>query len=284
MADYFGQALRNISNPGIVETRRTDQVYASDASVTLQIGNQRETHGSCLRKQYYRMTSVSQSDPEQRLATGPAVIGSIMHDWVSDVFGRGGLLAQAEVPLWIPEIKLSGRVDGILKVNGELIGVEVKTVEGYYGRKGTIDSRRNAPFFPRLYHLTQAVVYAEHFASQGITKWQLLYVDRANGDYHGHDITYGGPETITVNGEPTSITPKKIFDRWRTLWADIDNKTLPPRDYEIQYSTQRLQSMAQAGTLNKADTEKVLKGKAVDKGDANCRYCPWRTRCWTVDV
>jgi hypothetical protein len=284
MADYFGQALRTVANPGVIDTRRPDQVYASDASAEIRIGDRTEVHGTCLRKQYYRMTGVKQSDVDERSATGPAAIGSIIHDWAAGIFAQAGMLARAECPLWIPEIKLSGRVDAIVKSEGELVGVEVKTVGGYHGRKGTIDARRNAPFYPRLYHLTQAIIYAHHFADQGVRRWQLLYIDRENGDYHGHDIVYDGPESVWVNGEPTSITPTKIITRWKRLWDCIDVEQLPNRDYLIQYPAERLQQMAQAGLLNKADTEKVSRGKAVDKGDFQCRSCPWRTRCWTVDV
>jgi hypothetical protein len=128
-------------------------------------------------------------------------------------------------------------------------------------------------------------VYVDHFAKKGITnKWQVLYIDRENLEHRTHEIEYHGPDNIVVNGEPSSVTPKKIYDRWARLWEYTKHATLPPRDYTLQFSLPTLQSMAEVGMLNKKEADTVAKGKLVDKGDFECRVCPYKSRCWTTDV
>jgi hypothetical protein len=71
-----------------------------------------------------------------------------------------------------------------------------------------------------------------------------------------------------------------IYDRWAKLWAQVQAKTPPARDYAIQYPREKLELMAKRGKLNKEETKKVEAGRPVDKGDFQCRFCQFRTHCW----
>ncbi|NIN69123.1 MAG: hypothetical protein GTO63_31435 [Anaerolineae bacterium] len=286
MPDYFSDALNKAAEKAVKESRRNDQVYASDASVELVIGDEVEVTGTCLRKQFYRISGTPKSDPDTSIGV-KAAFGGLIHDWVSTIFRAGGYRVKEEVPVWIEEYKMSGRIDGIVTPphidSDAQVGLEVKTVDGYMGCRGTINPTRDHPLYPRLYHLAQTIVYASEMAKQGILQWEILYVDRGGSGHRTHEVRYEDDDTIWVNGEPSSITPAKIFERWASLWTYVEDGVLPPRDYAIQYDEERLLKMADAGKLSKADAAKVQKGKMIDKGDFNCRVCEWRTRCWTND-
>lgn len=282
---YFEDALRKNAEKQAQEPRRHDAAYASDASLELQVGPETQIHGTCLRKQYYRITETPQSNPPDQMTSFVAAVGEGFHTQVARVFFGAEMLAQEESRLWIPEVKVSGRLDLLIRPNptGNLVGIEVKTVGGYYGRKGCITPTRDTPLYPRLYHLAQTVVYAEFFADK-FTEWALLYIDRETGQYREHQILYKGHDDIWVNGEPSSVTPKAVYDRWHRLWTHVEGKQLPARDYELRYSQEKIADLAGRGLLNKDETARVKAGRKVDKGDIQCReFCEWRDQCWKVD-
>lgn len=287
MSGYFQDALNKAHKQRDIGGRRHDAVYASDAGIVLQIGDERQVHGSCLRKQYYRITETPQSDPEdprQNFVTG---VGEAVHEQVAAVYKAAEMLVKAEMRLWISKIKLSGRIDLIIRPDKKLVGVEVKSIGGYYNTLGAIRGTRNVPFAPKIGHLCQTVVYAQHMHEQTngeMDEWILHYVDRESGNFAEHMIRYVNDQEVWVNGEPSSVTPERIYSRWDELWKHIANQSLPDRDYEIQYSEDKIKRLCDAGRLNKKDTAAVKAGKNIDKGDNPCRlWCQWRTRCWTED-
>lgn len=286
MSKYFSNALLEAYKHRDMGGRRHDVVYASDASVSLVLGDETKVYGGCLRKQYYRITETPQSDPEGPGESFVAGVGEAVHDRVVAVFGTAEHLVSAEIPVWIEKIKLSGRIDAIIRPDKKRIGVEIKSVGGYRNITGTIKPTRNAPYAPKIGHLCQTLVYADHMfekTDKEMDEWVIIYIDREMGSFAEHHIRYVSENEIWVNDEPSSITPARIYARWDTLWKHIENKTLPDRDYEMQYSKEKLKRMADAGALNRKDTQTVNAGKMVDKGSSECRWCSWQTQCWITD-
>ncbi len=297
MSDHFSDALRVVDQIQKNTKRDHDKVYASDASVELQIDDDLgpEIHGTCLRKQWYRINEVEVSDPEdatQRFVTG---IGEAVHQCVGRIFKEAGMLLAEELSFFDKELKISGRVDLMIcpledakagkKRSKSKVGIEVKSVGGYHGVKGVIKVSRDVPFYPKLHHLVQALVYLDQFHKRckDIEEWQLLYIDRESGDFASHRIRYVNSDHILVNGEPTMITPDKIYSRWRRLWEHVETGSIPKRDFQIQYDMDRLRLLLEKGRLNRNDSSEVKKGNMISKGDAACGWCPYRTRCWTED-
>jgi len=286
MSRYFTEALRLARKVRDAQHERNDSVYASDASVELTIGDETLVHGQCLRSQWYRLTDTPISDPPSDEERFVAQVGELMHTAVARTFADAEQLVRDEWRLWMPEIRLSGRCDLLIRPrsDGAKVGMEVKTVGGYYGRKGCIDTTRNTPLYPRLKDLCQTVIYAEKFKEE-FQEWVLLYIDREFGTHREHEIVYQGHDQILVNGEPSSVTPQAVYLRWERLWAHVKSKTLPARDYALRYSPERIQRLFDQGKLNKEEKERVKTGRKVDKGDKECReWCPWRTQCWKVDT
>lgn len=285
MTNYFGDALKKGREKARRVQRQTDVAYPSDASVELRIGEEVQIHGGCLRAQAYRITGTPQSDPESAERNFVAEMGEVAHEAVANVFGAAEQLLQKELRIWIPAIRLSGRVDVLFRVEtgGKPIGCEVKSVGGYNGRKGVIEPRKGRGLYPKIYHLAQTVVYAEHLKDE-ITEWIVLYVDRETGVWREHQVIYRGHDDILVNGQPSTVTPRAIFSRWERLWGLVAAKTLPPRDYQIRYTPEKIVQLAEQGELNKEEMERFKAGRKVDKGDIQCReYCAWRSLCWKAE-
>jgi hypothetical protein len=286
MTNYFGDALRKGREKKQKTARRMDVAYPSDASVELRIGEEVQIHGGCLRAQYYRITEAPQTDPESADRSFVAEMGNVAHDAVANVFREAEQLLKTELQVWIPTIRLSGRIDVLFRVEagGRTIGCEVKSVGGYNGRKGVIEPRRGCGLYPKIYHLAQTVVYADFLKDQ-IQEWIILYVDRETGAWREHQVLYRGHDDILVNGEPATVTPKAVYARWERMWALVDAKTVPPRDYQLRYPPERIARLAELGELNKDEKERFNAGRKVDKGDRQCReFCAWRTHCWKSEA
>jgi hypothetical protein len=281
MPDYFGGAMGDAFRKR-GDGRRNDSAYPSDASIELTVGDEVQVHGTCLRKQYYRITETPQSDPEQPSDRFVANVGEAVHTEVAKTFFAAGQLIEEEMRIWIPEVRVSGRIDLIIRPeHGRRVGIEVKSVGGYYGVKGCIKATKTSPLYPRISHLCQTVVYAHHMADQ-FNEWQILYIDRETGAYRAHDIRYEDADTVWVNGEPSTVTPRRIYDRWHRLWQHVEGAEPPARDYEIKFSQEKIARLAETGGLLAEEKKRFKEGKKVDKGDIYCRsWCPWKTLCWS---
>jgi hypothetical protein len=86
------------------------------------------------------------------------------------------------------------------------------------------------------------------------------------------------------------LNVSKIHDRYKMLALFLANKTLPPRDYDISYSEEKITTLHKLGKLTrKADKELVdkwLKKGAkegtlkLEMGDFECKMCTYRDKCW----
>jgi len=285
--DYFGEALVKANKVWRDQPRNHDKVYASDASVELLFDSELgpEIQGACLRQQFYRIKEIKRSDlptPKKNFVTK---VGEAVHDKVTEVFQLAEMHHSEEASFFDEELKISGRIDNIIDTEDGLVGVEVKSIGGYYGCKGTINVTNTTPLYPRLYHLTQAVVYLDKFSkTHGIRLWQILYIDRESGDYREHDVVrLDESGQFLVNGEPASIQPHKIYERWERLWEHVNADQLPKRDFTIQFDMPKLKLLLDRGKLNQKESKEVAKDKMITKGDAACGWCEWKTRCWTED-
>jgi hypothetical protein len=206
---------------------------------------------------------------------------------------------------------LSGRTDIFLKdlKTGKLYGCDIKTVGDY--KAGMVIEQ------PGIEHILQCAVYLDQYNksaelnnSKPVENWIILYLARSEHwklkKYpHGSlfkylwqfsiDLTKG---YITVTDqfggtkEYPEITMEKIYERYRTLLAKIKLKELPDRDYEYKYSEEKLVGMLKTEKLNKTQTSEVKKWMdkgavegelEMDMGDFQCRYCSWRSLCYSSD-
>lgn len=299
--------------------------YPSSASVQYKTSDGRViTEGACLRQEWYdwkgfgRTLSVgARSARIERILEA----GSFYENMFREEFKRAGLWVGEEIPFFIPEIKLSGRIDAFIKdplkappapqrpKPEHLIGVELKTVGGYFGCKGPIISTKDTPLKPKVENVLQCLCYLKYYGQFGIKKWLLIYVDRGLGssesqpthwnchtveiDKDGHPVISNEQGTTTW----THFTVDDVFKRYKDLLKYLDTNSLPPRDYIMQYSNEEIARMYRDGELSKTDATAVERfGRSVNKpldniteedgnilikGDWRCRFCDFSEVCYS---
>lgn len=298
--------------------------YPSAASVQYEKDGETVTEGTCQRQNWYdwkgfgkTMSVGARSARIQRILKA----GKFYEEMIVQELKDAGIYVADEVPFFIPELKLSGRVDAFIKDPSkksfpsqrpsidEVIGVEIKTVAGYYGCQGPITSTRNTALSPKVDNVLQCMCYLKYFMPHGIKKWLLLYVDRGLGQSEAQP-THWNYHTITINeaGNPViqndagtvvweHFTMDDVMDRFALMLKQLKEDTLPDRDYAIQYSNAKIAQLYAAGTLSKTDTAAVDRyvrnnGKPIyevteddpailTKGDWRCRFCDYAEACYS---
>jgi hypothetical protein len=301
---------RSKETPLLISTRKQSSLYPSSASIRfVNEYDEQQVVGECLRKQFYSYMGVK-SDRRMTARSRRIIdLGDIICNmWVDD-FKKLGIYVDSEVPFYMSDIGVSGRVDIIVKdpyrmprlpnlmpSPEDLIGIEMKSTGGYQNIKGPVISTRDTPLMPKIEHILQTALYLDYYSKFGISKWVLIYVDRTSMDWEAHLITIADGGYISVsnrsqNKDLTHITISGIKERFKELWGYIDTDTLPPRDYVAQYSNDHIKKLYSRNLLNKTDMASVakkLKKKTIsdddtliEKGDVSCSYCDYKEKCWS---
>jgi hypothetical protein len=312
MIDLPNRIYNIFSSPVTDTIRGKSGFYPSDASIIREDG---EKVGSCLRQQYYRWNNCArteESDPEIGLIS---VTGEALHSMMSSLIRNHPvetnlLLLREEQAFFDKDILLSGRIDMLLYdiLSGEVVGCDVKTV-GDYASSVSIDQ-------PRLKDVLQCAIYLDQYQKNSpkgekMDSWIILYLARAENwklkKYpHGSQFKYLWQFSISFDPEDrhviienqfsvkthyNDITPEKIYSRYKELKTYIKDGELPPRDYEHTYSEERLLGMYKNGkvkfkkdltVIDKWINNGMIEGKlGLDMGDFECRYCSFKSLCWS---
>lgn len=205
----------------------------------------------CRRKIFYTKTGVTPSNLPSEAAFFKMEIGSSSHAMIQGLFKDIGILEQCED---LKEIEYAGlkwkyRLDGILNIEGKKYIVEIKTVYG-----AGYNSIENEP---KPEHKWQALMYA---IFENIPNIIILYVGRDNGhmvEYVYEDMDL---ENVKFNGK---------IERLRKLMQDIQDKSLPARDFSIVLKNK-------GGEYS----EQFTRDKVKYRSDWRCGYCPYKLHCW----
>ena len=270
--------------------------------------------GACIREQWYRRKGFAPTETKNINWELAAIQGEYLHQMVVDLLNNNGItmgVQQMAVESSIYEslINLSGRIDYLAydHLNDEVIGVEIKSVGDYKSKK--------CLEYPDSTHILQAMLYLDHYQKHvpeeqiRPKKWFILYVARGeNWDLKGkkqlspfvqlwdfyiqlegedkHAVVYT-PQGKTIE---ESLTIKGIWDRYDLLNRHDKDNTIPERDFELQYSEERLAGLYKLGLIEfKKDKEPIAKWLSkgapegelnVIMGDAACKFCSYSQMCW----
>jgi len=275
-----------LCNPTIPSIRPRLTAHPSAASIELSDGS---IVGGCLRSEYYRITGEEPTERTTPMQQMKFRMGDKMHELVTEVLTEARIIDAIETDIWIPEYRIHGRIDAIVADDetDNKIGVEIKSVWGYHGKKLVIIPQRGV-LEPKQDHVLQSLIYLDFFSQFGMELWKLFYIARDNGEYNEHTIKFEGEDKHAciksgIGGTYIHYPDLKIQgikDRFSKFWGYVNANELPPRDYVIQYNKEKLLALAEAGDLSKDDTAKAKEGRFVDKGDWRCRYCKYSSKCW----
>lgn len=319
--NYLSNKLAKvITDPTFPHNRKSSSVNPSSASIQFldSMGNTK-TVGACLRQQYYKMTGIN-SDASATVNidwTISALIGDKLHDLIVQLIDTYGFAMKiqrlaAEHSIYDEVTRLSGRCDLIAwdYNTDEPIGIEIKSV-GEYKAKNTIEQ-------PGAEHVLQSMVYLDYYNSKipdgqkKITKWYIWYISRTENwtlKAKGHgspfvmlwDFCVELKDGVPIITLPTGVKQKwsqfsikNIYERYDLLLKYVNECVVPPRDYEINYSEEKITGLFKNDKLerkmDKEAVEKWLKKGAeagklkVSMGDIECRFCEYSDLCWNGTI
>lgn len=298
-----------ISNPNIKSIRKTSGFHPSAASIKLPSG---EVLGACMRDSYYRMTEVGGTNQGPPDYTISANLGDKMHQYIDEILDKFGYSMgiqkiESEHSFFDEDLNLSGRSDIIAwdHINQEIIGIEVKSV-GEYKASKVLE-------VPDHTHIMQSMLYLDFYSKKipdGMhrpNKWYIWYISRTEGyaiksRKHGSPFQMLWDYYITLHNDHVvvhtsagsysypELTVSGIKDRYNQLKLHLENNIAPPRDYQIQYSEEKIADLYKRDKLTrKADKEKVEKWLAkgakegklkIELGDIECSFCSFKDHCW----
>jgi hypothetical protein len=291
-------------NPYVKETRRGGARYPSSSSTTYinQYGEDTVV-GTCLRRQWYASQDYEETGERNAEGTMKALAGNLWSQFLVDRIKEAGFWYGDETSFYNAELNVSGRVDVIVAEEGTRhpVGVEIKTV-GTFVSKGVIKPTAAYPLAPKEDHVLQTMIYLYHYRN-AIKKWVLLYMDRNTMEMAEHVVRleeedgYHYPVISNEMGvkEWKHIRVEDIIRRWQELEIHIKNKTLPERDYELQYANSKIAAMYNTGRLTKTDSKRIQrrveagevddnKPPLLEKGDWQCRFCPFLQECYREEI
>jgi hypothetical protein len=257
--------------------------YPSQASVELQTPHGAKIEGECLRKLYWFKKGEPFSNPTPPPALWKMELGNKVSELIVEQAKKRGVYVADEVPFVDEENKISGRVDLMYRhpVTQEIVGVEIKSVGGYQALKGVITGPYGTVLKPKIPHQLQTLIYLDFFnKNMGVNLFEVAYIARCTGERNVFRCTLTDDRELLIDGMPTGLKPDGIYGRFRKLQGYLEKEQLPPRDYEISYSREKIKSLARSGSLTKKQRETVSAGKKVVKGDYSCQICPFKDRCW----
>jgi|11BtaG_2_1085332.scaffolds.fasta_scaffold00039_3 CRISPR/Cas system-associated exonuclease Cas4 (RecB family) len=239
--------------------------------------------------------------------------GELYEDYCTNLAKESGVFVATQTSVYVPGYNISGKID-LIVVNPEttkLHIVEVKSVYGFNANSvlGTEAQQRKGNLGqPRDSHLMQLGLYQWWYGNNDdrFAEGLLVYGARDTGRFAEYKLTvekvddkdyifYQGHTPITTSKVNSGISIQSILDNYKYLNSVRDTNEIPPKDYELFYSEDKIEQLYNDGLLSKADTaqfekrkQQLAEGKkrvvkAVEKGDWQCRFCQYKTICYNED-
>jgi hypothetical protein len=257
--------------------------YPSTASCVIKNEyNEDEVVGKCLRAVYWSAKAVEQTNPMNARSFRITSVGKMMESWEISKYKEMGIWRGNSVKFFDADNKVSGEVDAFVWDNKlkDIIGVEIKTGYGYEFEKNVIGKpeRKGTPKFD---HLIQTMLYLNYFKS--VPLFKMVYLSRGNAARVEFDVTldrHSGAAVVDGKIPVPTLSIPNILNRFRIVGKHLEDSTLPERDYQLQYSNDRLKFLYDSRRLNKKETAEFEKNKKVTKGDWRCSYCEYKDYCW----
>lgn len=209
------QDLINTINDFILERQSQNDIeHSSKAEERRETGNFKffpSSIGKCSRMVVYEMLGY------QKKELPPKVLrildnGNSMHLRYQDMFAEMGILIAPELPIKEPELGISGRTDALIKIEDELILVELKSAN----QKACDKMRKNN--LPKEEYVMQLQLYL-HLT--GIQKGIILVENKNDQELLEYAVNYD-PEIA-----------KKLISKIEHCIKHAKQGKLPPREYEM---------------------------------------------------
>lgn len=212
----------------------------------------------CLRQMYYDWTNTPVTNYRTATDIWRMNLGTWMHKMFAHYLREMGeeVVDEVEMTLTDPTLKypIHGYLDNIIEIDGELYGIELKTVFGQGGKSIQLSGK------PREDDATQTKIYlvANNLAG--------FFVD-----YLARDSFYRTEFQIVMSNPEREAFKNMIINKFRTLEHMVEKKIIPDRDYH---------AIVCDGMLIGSKQHKLIKYKS----DWQCMYCVYRDHCYAEEI
>jgi len=310
---------------------RIANLYPSEASVeyTDESGN-RQVVGACHRQSWLRVklaeevaktrqnkltlhlnprTVVIEPTPHTPHTLRRFAFGNMIEDMVINEMKDAGILASRHKRYFQPiryGYNLSGELDmvGIEPDTRKLFGVECKSFANYMAQKQIVgDINRRIKGKPKDSQVLQAAIYADWWPE--LEYFKLVYMGRDTHLTQEFDITVDRvSKIIAIDGRPIKqYTLKDVYTRYETLAMNLYNNTLPSRDFDLEYTDDKMNKLMNTNIISNTDKNtwekywqreldikngvtkngrKLMSLKRPSIGPWNCKaqYCQYHHFCY----
>jgi len=238
--------------------------------------------GSCLRSVYWEHKGIRETNPMSARSIRICAVGKMVERYEVENYKQMGIWRDNNVKFYDPNTNISGESDCIVwdkDLNG-LRGVEVKSGYDYKFRTEVIGTPTK-PGKPKFDHLLQTMLYIDHFKFP----FNIIYIDRGNCARAEYEITLNSDGTPSINGKKLAngLSIPRCLARFKQLQEYLKDGTIPPRDFQLKYTKERIEFLSNSRRLKKKQSEEYDKNKDVDLGDWQCSYCGYKDYCWNKD-
>lgn len=255
-----------------------DSLYAVYASCDKVFNNITKHQGFCHRAAYYSCMGLGEKSRTLNHSLS-SKMGDSVEGLLLWLLKDTDTLYDKGVKFKLEKYNVSGKLDAILLINDEKFGLEIKSLSSNEWINNKIfGSRWNSPF-PKLEHLLQCIVYLYAFIND-IQKFQLFYIRRDNGETKEFTIELALLNDVlfpVIDGTLyTDINCNNIMEKFEKLNYFIENDTVPPRSYSIEYSQDEIDLLYKNKFITKSRYEKY---NSVKFGDFECMNCSYKDIC-----
>lgn len=260
--------------------------YPSEASVSwVDHHGIPRVSGCCLRKAYYRITDGIRATPPDAYSEWVFALGKAVEQILVDQWKAMGILVANNVKFYDEKRNISGEIDVIIKDpnTGDIIPVEVKSFASYQATK-EIMGNKSQQGRPKTSQMLQTLVYLDLLKDQ-VPYAKMIYYARDSGQRRQFDIAIvedGGVHRPTIDGVVDyRFTIEDMFDRYKQLTHYVENRIVPPNDYELIWDDAKVEQRKLIGEVSKSAYENWKRNKVKNPiGCWNCKWCQYPEVCW----
>lgn len=253
-------------------------IYASCDKLLNKDGSLYKHQGYCHRAAYYSCIGIGEKDRKLGHSLS-SKLGDSVENMLLWMLKEENVLYDKAVKFKIEEYNVSGKLDAILLIDNEKVGLEIKSLSSSQWTINKIFGNKWETAFPKLEHLLQCIVYLYAFKDE-LSTFRLFYIRRDNCDTKEFKIELALIDEIlypVIDGVIYyNINCNNILEKFKILNNYILNDELPPRSFSIEYTEQEVKELFAAKFISKYMYEKYNDCKF---GDYECSNCSYKDLC-----
>ena len=286
---------KQIESPTVIKYKRVF-AHSPSSSMCYSATNSKPI-GSCIRSNYLLAKGYPSSKEKDAYLQMTAEAGKLWEKWLIDQYKILGIYLDHSVRVFDEINNVSGEID-ILHMNPETNEMEITECKQYngsnfYAQSEICGSSSKTPK-PKDDHLLQVFLYLLTLKNneENINFINLVYLDRSCASFYNNMqfriSLYTLADSFTLipkieyydsKGNLTfyldqRITNNNVYEKNKMLESFIEQDIIPPKDYDMTYTSQKVEMLYKTGEISKTKYNKYKDDPTNNPiGDWRCLYC-----------